>query len=215
MLIEQSAETIKTNLETLKDMIQTGAFSKDWNFGNLQALWFGRHLYQPLLHFKSELVEVSPVSLNDGEREFVMDLRKFYDTRKDFFATRELYLLRNMSKGRGIGFFEAGNFHPDFIVWLLDGGKQYVTFCDPKGIRNLEGSDDPKIRFYRTIKEIEQRLGDPGVVLNSFIISNTPYRQVSWWDAGIPKPQLEKCHVLFQREDRNTYIERMLSSVLT
>lgn len=215
MLIEQSAEQIKTNLETLKDMIQTGAFSKDWSFSNLQALWFGRHLYQPLLHFKSDLVEVSPVSLNDGERQFVMDLRKFHDTGKDFFAKRELYLLRNMSKGRGIGFFEAGNFHPDFIVWLLDGGKQYVTFCDPKGIRNLEGPDDPKIRFYKTIKEIEQRLADPAVILNSFIISNTPYRQVAWWDKSISKPQLEKCHVLFQKEDRDRYVEKMLTMVVT
>lgn len=215
VLIEQSAEAIKTNLETLKEMITSGAFTKDWAFGNLTALWFGRHLYQPLVHFKSDLVEVAPVSLNDGEKQFVLDLRKFYETRQDFFADRELYLLRNMSKGRGIGFFEAGNFHPDFIVWLLDRGKQYVTFCDPKGIRNLEGSDDPKIRFYKTIKEIERRLADPQIILNSFIISNTPYQQVAWWNAGISKEQLGECHVLFQKEDRQTYIERMLGSVIS
>ncbi len=121
LLIEQSAEAIKTNLETLKTMIESGKFAKDWSFGNLSALWFGRHLYQPLLHFKSELVEVSPVSLNEGERDFVLDLRKFHDDSRDFFKDRELYLLRNMSRGRGIGFFEAGNFHPDFILWLLVG----------------------------------------------------------------------------------------------
>jgi hypothetical protein len=62
-----------------------------------------------------------------------MDLRVFYDTKREFFENRELYLLRNMSRGQGIGFFEAGNFYPDFILWLLDGGKQYVTFVDPKG----------------------------------------------------------------------------------
>jgi hypothetical protein len=35
---------------------------------------------------------------------------------------------RNMSRGKGVGFFEAGNSHPDFILWMLVGGKQYVTF---------------------------------------------------------------------------------------
>ncbi len=37
--------------------------------------------------------------------------------------SKELYLLRNLSKGRGVGFFEAGNFHPDFILWLLGGDR--------------------------------------------------------------------------------------------
>ena len=60
-----------------------------------------------------------------GERDFVDDLRTFFDANKPFFKERELYLLRNMSR-RGIGFFEAGNFYPDFIVWLLVGKKQYV-----------------------------------------------------------------------------------------
>ena len=214
LLIEQSADIIKNNLEALKDMMANGTFKKDWAFGALQALWFGQHLYQPLLHFSSNLVEVSPVSLNDGERDFVMDLRKFYDGNKDFLQGRELYLLRNMSRGRGIGFFEAGNFYPDFIVWVLDGKKQYVTFVDPKGIRNLEGPDDPKIRFHKTIKEIETRLADPAVILNSFIISNTPFRDVGWWDGGITKADLEKCHVLFQHEDNDTYIKTMLTSVV-
>ena len=86
----------------------------------------------------------------------------------------------------------------------------YVTFVDPKGIRNLSGLDDPKIRFYCTIKEIEARLADPQVILNSFIISNTPYHQVSWWEKGLTKPELERRHVLFQKEDKETYIQALL-----
>lgn len=143
-----------------------------------------------------------------------MDLRVFYDTKPAFFENRELYLLRNMSCGQGIGFFEAGNFYPDFILWLLDGGKQYVTFVDPKGIRNLEGPDDPKIRFYRTIKELEARLGDPNVILNSCIISNTPFQQVRWRTDDLSKEQFTKCHVLFQKEDHQTYIKRMLTAAI-
>ena len=215
LLIEQSKDAIVENLDKLKDMLQQKTFKKDWEFGNLNAFWFGQHLYQPLLHFKSDFVEVCPVSLNDGERDFVTDLRKFYDEQKPFFQKREMYLLRNMSRGRGIGFFEAGNFYPDFILWLIEGKKQYVTFVDPKGIRNLEGPDDPKIRFYKSIKNIESHpnLSDPNIVLNSFIISNTPFREVRWWTEDLSKAEFEKCHVLFQKDDRDTYIEKLLSKV--
>lgn len=213
LLIERSAEAISENLKTLEEMLRKRTFKNDWSFGNLQAFWFGQHLYQPLLHFKSDLVEVSPVTLNEGERDFALDLRKFHETNPVFFASREMYLLRNMSRGRGIGFFEAGNFHPDFIVWLIVGGKQYVTFVDPKGLRNLEGPNDPKIKFYKTIKDIESRLGDPDVVLNSFIVSNTPFREVRWWSEDLTKAELENCHVLFQKDDRDSYVQRLLTKI--
>jgi hypothetical protein len=211
--IEASQEAIVEKLGELKETLMSGQF-KGCAFGNLQAVWFGQHLYQPLLYCKSDLVKVSPVSLNEGERDFVTDLRSFYDNTPAFFESRELYLLHNMSRGQGIGFFEDGNFYPDFILWLLDGGKQYVTFVDPKGIRNLDGPDDPKIRFYRTIKELEARLGDPNVILNSFIISNTPFQQVRWWTDDLSKEQFTNSHVLFQKDDRQTYIERMLTAAI-
>ena len=139
---------------------------------------------------------------------FVEDLKTYHESNAGFFRRKELYLLRNLSKGRGVGFFEAGNFHPDFILWLLTGGRQDVIFVDPKGIRNL-GPSDPKIQFYRTIKEIEQRLGDPAVRLQSFIVSNTPSATMrkKW---GMEKSEMQKRHVLFQEEDKDSYIETML-----
>jgi hypothetical protein len=118
-----------------------------------------------------------------------------------------------MSRGRGIGFFEAGNFYPDFILWVLLKDKQYVNFIDPKGLRNLKGPDDPKIAFYKTIKSVEAdlRSQDPAVTLNSFIISNTHFPEVSWWDGEMTKEEFEARHVLFMQEDKATYIEKMLS----
>ena len=211
LLIDESQDAIVEKLGELKEKIEDGTLT-EWSFGNLQAISFGQHLYQPLLHFKSDFVDVSPVSLNEGEKEFVSDLRTFYDNNQPFFEDQELYLLRNMSRGRGIGFFEAGNFYPDFLLWLLTDEKQYITFVDPKGIRNLEGPDDPKIRFYRTIKELEARLGDPNVILNSFIISNTPFQQVRWWTEDLSKDEFTKAHVLFQKEDRDTYIKCLLTT---
>ena len=177
----------------------------------MKTILFGRHLYQPLLYLDSKIVEISPAPLNKGERLFVEDLKAFHDGHSAFFQDKELYLLRNLSKGRGVGFFEAGNFHPDFIVWLLVGGQQHVIFVDPKGIRNL-GPTDPKIQFHETIKEIEQRLGDPAIRLQSFIVSNTPSHTMRMlWH--MEKADMQKRHILFQEEDKDTYVRSMLETV--
>jgi len=54
-----------------------------------------------------------------------------------------------------MGFFEASNFYPDYIMWITEIDKQYITFIDPKGIRMLERNiNNPKIQFYKTIKEL-------------------------------------------------------------
>jgi len=209
-LIERSEEEIIAKLEILKTSIANGSLLP-WEFQGLKALWFDRHLYQPLLYMDSNVVEISPVPLNKGERRFVEDIKAYHDNSHEFFANKELYLLRNLSKGRGVGFFEAGNFHPDFIVWLLVDGQQYVIFVDPKGIRNL-GQTDPKIQFHSTIKEIQHRLGDSSVRLESFIISNTPSHTMRMlWT--IDKTQMQAFHILFQEEDKDTYIESMLKMV--
>ena len=208
ILIDKSQEEIVAKLRELKAAIEKGDL-KPWEFQGMKAIWFGKHLYQPLLYLNTKIVEMSPVPLNKGERMFVEDLERFHDGHADFFKTRELYLLRNLSRGRGIGFFEAGSFHPDFILWLLEAGRQDVIFVDPKGIRNL-GPSDPKIQFYRTIKEIEQRLGDPAVRLQSFIISNTQSTtmRVLW---GIEKSEMQMRNILFQEEDKDSYVKTMLN----
>jgi hypothetical protein len=207
ILIEESETEIVEKLNELKGLIERGQL-RPWEFHGLKAIWFGRHLYEPLLHLTDKIVEIRPVELNRGEQRFVEDLKRFHDGNGSFFGGRELYLLRNLSKGKGVGFFEAGNFHPDFILWLLTGDGQYVTFVDPKGIRNV-GATDPKVQFYRTIKEIERRLGDRRVVLNSFIISNTPsFTMRGLW--GMSKADMEARHILFQEEDGDTYVRTLL-----
>lgn len=148
--------------------------------------------------------------LNKGERRFIEDLKRYHDANPDLFSDTELYLLRNLSKGRGVGFFEAGNFHPDFIVWQLTASQQRVAFVDPKSIRNV-ALQDPKVAFYHTVKEIEQRLGNPNIVLDSFIVSNTPSHVVrKQW--GIEKSEMTERHVVFQDEDKDTYIGAVLQT---
>jgi len=210
ILIEESQQEIVEKLKELKAAIEAGDL-KAWEFRGIKAIWFGSHLFQPLLFLDGGVVEISPAPLNQGERRFVEDLKAFYDANPDVFAERELYLLRNLSKGRGVGFFEAGNFHPDFILWHLSTERQHVGFVDPKGIRNVPLTD-PKISFHQTVKEIELRLGDPNVVLDSYIVSNTPSHVMrKQW--GIEKAEMSRRHVLFQEEDKDRYIGEMLRGV--
>lgn len=211
ILIDRSQEEIVAKLEELKAAIESGDM-KPWEFRGMKAIWFGKHLYQPLLYLDQKVVDISPAPLNKGEWQFVEDLKEFHDGSPDFFKTSELYLLRNLSKGRGVGFFEAGNFHPDFILWLVADGKQHVIFVDPKGVRNVSWNDE-KILFHETVKEIEKRLNNPNVHMRSYIVSNTPSHTMTLlWN--VDKPTMVARHVLFQEEDKDTYIRMMLEQVV-
>ena len=158
-------------------------YEKDAFHGRLVLFDFRSHLYAPLVCLqKSSLkIQVSPVSLNEDEKKFVDLLKKYVDRHADYLDGKSLYLLRNKSKV-GMGFFEAGNFYPDYILWIDSDDKQYISFIDPKGLMHIR-PDDPKIQFYKTIKELEERLaptsGEKTIVLNSFIMSGTPASSVN------------------------------------
>ena len=176
--------------------------------GDLLACNFGKHLFQPLFHVRrGGKITILPVSLNESEFQFVKDLKSWCDDHKSVLGKdgMELFLLRNMSRGKGVGFFEAGNFHPDFILWMLIGGKQYVTFIEPHGLLH-EGPASEKVLFHKRIKDVEKRLNDPTVILNSFILSWTRYPQLKWDNT---QDELENMHVLFMTNDRDRYIDKL------
>ena len=178
--------------------------------GDLFACNFGRHLFQPLFHVRrGGKITILPVALNESEFQFVKDLKSWCDAHKSALEKdgMELFLLRNMSRGKGVGFFEAGNFHPDFILWMLVGGKQYVTFIEPHGLLH-EGPASEKVLFHKRIKDVEKRLNDPTVILNSFILSWTRYPQLKW---GNTQEELENMHVLFMTNDRDRYIDKLFT----
>lgn len=150
--------------------------------------------------------------LNESEYQFVVDLKTWSEEQNTILEKDdiELFLLRNMSRGKGVGFFEAGRFHPDFILWMLTADKQYVTFLEPHGLLHGSGLGDEKIKLYKRIKEIEQRLNDPDVVLNSFILSWTKYPQLKW---DKTREELENMHVLFMQDDRDGYIDKLFAKL--
>lgn len=214
------AESLKSKIEQLSTVIRKGSL-KDvdmsrFKHAGFEPFDFRRHFYTPLIFIaKCETqVDVSPVNLNEGEKNFVIDLKDYYNSNSSFFEDKELYLLRNRSKA-GIGFFEAGNFYPDFIMWILSKDMQYITFVDPKGIRYLEGGEEnPKIKFFNIVKDLEKELDDSNIVLNSFILSFTPFKDIKkTWRGNITKEFLEDKNVFFQHDDRNEYIKKMMNKL--
>ena len=111
--IIQGIEQLKQELaQHKKDLLQTG---------DLRAVQFHRHLFQPLFHVRrGGKITVLPVSLNESEFRFVTELKKF----------------------------------------------------EPHGLLH-EGPASEKVLFHQRIKDVERRLNDPAVTLNSFILSWT------------------------------------------
>ena len=220
----QGIQQIKKELVQKKDDLL--------KIGDLQACNFGNHLFQPLFHVRrGGAISVLPVLLNDSEYQFVVDLKTWCDEQKDALQEEdiELFLLRNMSRGKGVGFFEAGNFHPDFILWMLVGGKQYVTFVEPHGLLH-EGPASEKVLFHKRIKDVERRIngyqsgGDAetkgeevhedavygATILNSFVLSWTRYPELKWDNT---REELENMNVLFMTDDRDRYIGKLFDKL--
>jgi hypothetical protein len=66
LLIDESQDQIVDQLKGIQSDLDAGVL-KDWPFGSCMAYSFGQHLYHPLMYVKSDFVDVSPVSLNEGE----------------------------------------------------------------------------------------------------------------------------------------------------
>ncbi len=119
-----------------------------------------------------------PVALNRGEANFPRRLREYLVAHPATLGDRKLYLLRNQSRGKGIGFFEAGDFYPDFILWLVKGGRQRIVFVDPKGLAMLKPNDfsqrqDPTLPH--ACRASRPEIADPDITLDSFIISEQSF----------------------------------------
>lgn len=217
-LVKKNEDRLISKIKELKDVVIKNEFKDNFKLDNdFEALYAGIHLYQPLIYIDKgkyeEVIKIMPVPLNKGERDLVEDLKLYLNNETEYFLDKQIYLLRNMSK-KGIGFFESNNFFPDFILWLVIDKKQYVSFIDPKGLRQIQGFIDPKIQLHKSIKTIIQpKLNDPDIELNSFIISNTPYNQLIHWKGQECMDDFNTNHVLFQKEQREFYIQILIDKL--
>ena len=210
---KKQVDGLRKSLDDLRTAIDSGELSK-WSDGDarkVRALRLDEHLYWPLLSVRNDKLILSPPALNEGEYQFVRDLQEYLQAKANRLSGVRIHLMRNQSRGHGIGFFEANSFHPDFILWALKEGRQHIAFIDPKGLGRL-GPENPKVMLHQTIKDIEKRLRDDQVRLESFIVSVTPYEDLgkSWYVDGrrLTREELTDRHVLFQ-EQNGDYIHEI------
>jgi len=164
----------------------------------LPRICFDNHLYVPILLQGKEIDKISPPGLVESEYKFVYGLREYLRSNEYELSSIELYLLRNYPFS-GTGFqLEWSKFYPDFIMWIKERGRQTIVFIDPKGLEHTKELDDEKIQFAGTIKQIEQSLARSDIVLESFILSNTPYEKLIKGKTNPPsKEEYIRHHVLF------------------
>lgn len=219
-IIEAGNEIVIDNLRRLQNTLKAGQFTTDSRLGTrFDALHVLPHLYQPLLYMDAksyqDAVSMQPVALNEGERRFVEDIRKVVLDGCPLLKDATIHLLRNQSR-KGIGFFDANNFYPDFLLWVIQAEHQHLAFIDPKGIRNFAGFDEPKIQFSRRIQtELEPKLNDPALHLSSFIVSVTPYERLKSWGGLPPIDEFNANNIYFQTQQTGEYLEKIFVKILS
>jgi len=184
----------------------------------LPRIHFDRHLYQPLLVEMADKAQMIPPGLNESEARFVRDLKDYWAAEKDkSLAGKEVFLLRNLSRGRGVGFFEERHFYPDFILWVIDGGRQRIVFVEPHGMLHAKAYiRDDKAQLHERLPalaaEIGRRSGRTDISLDAFIISATPYDDLyqHYGDGTWGRARFAEKHILFQERGPDyDYMEKL------
>jgi len=185
---EKYTLSVKTSAEDFLSELQE-AVEDDSLYTNADGkpnrVHFDRHLYLPLIaeetNINEEDIDYSPPPLNKGEKRLVTNLKSYFqsDDGQRVLDSWEVYLLRNQSRGKGVGLLSDGNrFFPDFIMWLQNGDAQHIVFLEPHGmVREGEPVEDHRVKFYKGIdsyeSELTERTGKDHVSLHSYVISQT------------------------------------------
>jgi len=186
----------------------------------LPRINFDRHLYLPLLVEQTEKIESIPPALKLSEAQFVRDLKAYWGKEQDkFLAGKEVFLLRNLSRGHGVGFFEERGFYPDFILWVLGDGHQRIIFVEPHGMVHAKAYiHDEKAHLHERLpalaQEIGQRSGRDDITLDSYIISVTPFDDLyqRYDDGTWDRERFAEKHILFpERNLGYDYMRRLFA----
>ena len=183
-----------------------------------------RHLYQPLLTNEeylyrsltsmgmgNNLWRTTPAALEDSEKDFVEDLNRYLrHYREKPLHQKEVFLLRNQSRGKGVGFYENEGFYPDFILWILEGVKQRVVFIEPHGMVHEDiNENNDKLTLFKRLQDISyERFRFEHVQMDAFVISRTSLSDlVGRYPDENRKTFAEKWHILFRTEADPTYLD--------
>ena len=188
----------------------------------LPRIYFDRHLYLPLLLEKNDKPHTVPPGLKESEGQFVRDLKAYWAAEKDeSLAGKEVFLLRNLSRGSGVGFFEESGFYPDFILWVVDGKSQRLVFIEPHGMLHAKAYiHDEKARLHERLpdlaKEMGQRSKKKNIMLDSFIISATPHDDLykRYDDGKWDRAKFAEKHILFPERGKDyDYLQILFMSI--
>ena len=195
----ESGEMYEAGLTTLSEVYGIDIVNND------------RHLYHPLIAITAvdTACRTIPPALEGSEKQFVEDLRGcIREQSESILASKEIFFLRNQSRGKGIGFYQNEGFYPDFILWITEDTKQRIVFIEPHGMVYEDiHEDNPKINLFKRLRKIShQRFRDENVQMDSFIISTTDFTDVRRRYSSMDREDFEAWHILFRKAGDPTYL---------
>ena len=194
----------------IQNLIESGEIYGP-NVTDLPNAYNDRHLYQPLLAITNanDSWRTTPPALEESEKLFVEDLRGYVrQQRETLLAKKEIFLLRNQSRGRGIGFYENKGFYPDFILWITEGTKQRIVFIEPHGmVYDTINEHNDKITLFKWLRDLSyERFRGEHVQMDSFIISKTAFRVLRDRERMDRQEFAEEWHILFRDASNPAYL---------
>ena len=193
-----------TENQLVKDVHELASSVRARDFWELSisVLMIQAHAYKPLLYAGPDSkVTIQPVTLNKDERNVVEKLAVLAQNRDPCLHGKELFLIRNLTRGRGVSFFDDYAYYPDFIVWLKDKTCQHVIFLDPKGLSRYGSCEEKKVSLHHEIKQTEAQIRrtDPDVRLHAYVLSSTSPNRIG--KALLSRPDWKRQGVYFLEED--------------
>ncbi|MYB01195.1 restriction endonuclease subunit R [Candidatus Poribacteria bacterium] len=184
---------------------------------DLPNIYNDRHLYQPLLTVGGveTTLRTTPPALEKSEEYFVKDLRLYVRAQGEvLLAKKEVFLLRNQSRGKGIGFYQNEGFYPDFILWITEGAKQRIVFIEPHGmVHEAINEHNEKITLFKRLHTLShERFRGEHVQMDSFIISKTDFPTLRRRE-GMDRPEFEAWHILFRDPADPAYLSPIFQNL--
>ncbi len=208
-----SVDATKTQL--IEDIHTLSTSLRDMEIRSLKlgSLMVKAHAYKPLLYATGQGdVKVQPVPLNNDEKCVVERLARMASNGEPYLQGRELFLIRNLSRGRGLSFFDEHTYYPDFIIWLTNNEDQHIVFIDPKGLVRFGPRERKKVGLHTEIKKIQEhvRQEDPSLRLHAYVLSVTPPENIG--DERRSQEQWEERGVYFLQDPR--WPQQLLTKII-
>ncbi|WP_424947583.1 DEAD/DEAH box helicase family protein [Candidatus Spongiihabitans sp.] len=184
--VDAKERALIKDIEQMAEDVKQGQYNEIYPLSGgyqLSLLNPGFHAYIPLLHARPhDSVKITPIPLNEGEAKFVKYLKDLVEYKHNFdvLQGKEIYLMRNMSRGKGVSFFDDYAFYPDFILWVRDSKRQDILFIDPKGLSRYDAKTKSKVDLHKRIKDTEKKIQQQNsrLFLHSYIWSATSPKNI-------------------------------------